>query len=102
MLDLTQVRRRFFEVKFNGRVLFVEPPKLKTLNSLVEVTKKAGASDPDAFTELTPLIARLLSKNKKNIHITPQMVEDTLDSDQMVQLLVQLLQWIHKETNDPN
>lgn len=102
MLDLTAVSRRYFQVKFNGRVLDVEPPKLKTLNKLVSISKAAGGGDPDAFTELTPLIAKLLSKNKRNIKISPAIVEDALDSDGMILLLTELIQWIQQERNDPN
>lgn len=102
MLDLTAVRRRYFPVKFNGRVLDVEPPKLKTLNKLVDLAKHAGNGDLDALADLTPMIAKLLSKNKKGIKINSETVEDALDFDQMQILLFKLFKWIAKERDDPN
>lgn len=102
MLDLAAVRRRYFPVKFNGRVLEVEPPKLKTLNKLVSISKAAGSGDQEAFAEMTPLISQLLSKNKKNIRISPATVEESLDTDAMIVLLSEFLSWIHQEKNDPN
>jgi hypothetical protein len=102
MLDLTTVNRRYFPVKLNGRVLEVEPPKLKTLNKLVGISKAASNGDIDAFTEMTPLIAQLLSKNKKNIRISPAAVEENLDSDSMVLLLSEFIAWINREKSDPN
>jgi hypothetical protein len=102
MLDLTAVRRRYFLVKFDGRILEVEPPKLKTLNKLVAISKAAGNGDPDAFSEMTPLIAKLLSKNKKNIKIAPAAIEESLDRDQMSVLLTEFFSWLSQERNDPN
>lgn len=102
MLDLTAVRRRYFQVKFNGRVLEVEPPKLKTLNKLVSIAKTAEHNELGAFPEMTPLIAQLLSKNKKGIKISPAVVEDNLDSDEMLVLLTEFIAWINQEKNDPN
>ena len=102
MLDLTAVNRRYFQVKFNGRVLDVEPPKLKTLNKLVSIAKAAGNGDAEAFADMTPLIAQLLSKNKKNIRISASIVEESLDTDGMILLLTEFLSWINQEKNDPN
>lgn len=102
MLDLTTVRRRYFPVKFNGRVLEIEPPKLKTLNKLVSISKAASAGDSEAFGEMTPLIAGLLSKNRKHIKVSPSLVEDLLNFDEMIFLLTELLHWIYQEKNDPN
>lgn len=103
MLDLSAVKTRYYPVRFNGKVLQLEPPKLKTINRLVRAAKLAGDGDIDAYGELTPLVAQILSKNRNHIKISADTVENTLTTDQMLELFRGFLSWMNEERkNDPN
>lgn len=96
MLDLTAVRTRYYLVKFRGQVLELEPPKLKTLNEIVRASNGAD------YAAITPLVARVLSKNRRGHIISPEMVEDTLTIDQVVALMRGFVHWLNEEKRDPN
>ncbi|WNX85255.1 hypothetical protein RWV98_02975 [Agathobaculum sp. NTUH-O15-33] len=101
MYDLTAVRRRYFKVKLsNGRVIDLEPPKLKTLNRLVHVAK--GGQEPEELDETFELFSRLLSKNKQHYRICAAQVEEWFDWDEMIGILTEFFGWLNQEKRDPN
>lgn len=103
MFDIAHVRTRYYPVRFGGRVLQLEPPKLRTLNELVRLSRSASQGDPEAYEEFTPLVARILSKNRHQVKITPRQVEDTMTTDQVSALLLGYLTWLQRERDsDPN
>ncbi|PKM75918.1 MAG: hypothetical protein CVU90_15165 [Firmicutes bacterium HGW-Firmicutes-15] len=95
MFDLNNIITRFFEVKINGIVLEVEPPKVKTLKRLMEVKK---TEDMDAFIEV---LSRILSKNRQNKDISVEFVEQ-MTLDQMNELSEAYFIWLGKVKNHPN
>lgn len=102
MLDLTAVRMRYYPVKLNGRVLELEPPKMKTVNRLVAVSKDVANGNLESYDEFTLLVARVLSKNRTGYTVTPEFVEDSLTLDQVAELLGGYFHWLNEEKRDPN
>ena len=94
MFDIAHVRTRYYPVRFGGRVLQLEPLKLRTLNELVRLSRSVTQGDTGAYEDFTPLVARILSKNRYQVKISPKQVEDTLTIDQ-VSALLQGLSLIH-------
>ena len=103
MFDIAHVKSRYYPVRFGKQVLHLEPLKLRTLNALVRLSRNIAAGDAGAYEEFTPLIARILSKNRYQVKVTPQQVEDTLTIDQVSALLIGYLDWLNQERDrDPN
>lgn len=103
MYDLTSVRRRYFPVRLkNGRVLDLEPPKLKLLGQMVSVAKGADRNDLACVDELTELFSKLLSKNKQRYRFTASQVREQFDWDEMFGLLLAFFGCLRQEKNDPN
>ena len=103
MFDIAHVRTRYYPVRFGGRVLQLEPLKLRTLNELVRLSRSVTQGDTGAYEDCTPLVARILSKNRYQVKISPKQVEDTLTIDQVSALLQGSLAWLKQERDsDPN
>lgn len=101
MFRLSSVKTRYFEFEApdNNRVLHIEPPKLKTLNQLNELSKQGKHS----IGEMAGMIAKLISKNKENRKVTTDMVMEWMDSDQLASFVKSFVAWIRDEKkNDPN
>lgn len=93
--------KRYFEIELsdgeNSYQLAVEPPKLKTLTKLSKLNKKADVS------EVTELIAEIVSKNKTRTAITAEIIEECMDIDDLTAFMTEYTDWIYgKKTNDPN
>lgn len=108
MLDLTLVNGRYYPVKLkytiqDGKkeiekdlILDLEPCKLKTIRKFQRLAKNAGEAD------LVEIMLEILNKNKGNIKVTEEMIEE-LSIDQMQILLIEYFNWIAKEkSNNPN
>lgn len=102
MLDLSCLKKRYFVVRFQGRRLDLEPPKIKTINKIISIAKAGNNGDVEAVGDLSALIAKLLGKNKQQFKVTTEMVEEMLDWDAMMQLIMQFFAWLNAEKNDPN
>lgn len=105
MLDLSCVKKRYMAVMFNGRRLDIEPPKLKTINRLMDIVKESqrdAVGAAEAVSQLTPIIVRLLSKNKQNFRVSMDAVEQAMDYDAMLVFLKALFGWLNEEKHDPN
>ncbi len=103
MFDIAHVKSRYYPIRFGRQVLQLEPLKLRTLNELVRLARSIDAGDAGAYEGFTPLVARILSKNRYQVKITPRQVEDTLTIDQASALLMGYLDWLNRERDsDPN
>ena len=114
MLDLSAVKARYFKVKIGGQVLDLEPPRLKMLKKMFELSTRltrtaedgaeAGGDDFDVelFEELVGSIAGLLSKNKAKKKIAVEFVEENFGFDEMTVLLEKYFDWIAEMQKDPN
>ena len=104
MIDLTQKNTRTLEVKIADKKVKLEPPKIKTIKKLLNISSKLSeGTDPEQqIDELIDMIAKLLSKNSKDIEVTPKEVEEKLDFDTMVVFLNDYLNWVSEIKSDPN
>ena len=97
MFSVVNVKPRYFEFQQPGgdNVLKIEPPKVKTLRELEE----AGSDD----RKLIAAVAKIIAKNTAGYRVTPEMVEDWMDVDQLVSFISAFMDWLRAERKaDPN
>lgn len=97
MFSVANVKPRYFEFQQPGgdNVLKIEPPKLKTLRELEE----AGNDD----RKLIEAVAKIIAKNTEGFRVTPEMVENWLDVDQLVEFIAAFMGWLSAERKaNPN
>lgn len=105
MYDMTKLKTRYFDIKLkNGKILNVEPPKLKVLKKVaalseVKNTENLGEKDIENLTEA---ISIALSKNRQNFKITIEQVEENYDIDEIVDLLNNYFDWVNSIQNSKN
>lgn len=105
MYDMTKLQKRYFDVKFtNGKILNIEPPKLKVLKKIaalseVKNTEDLGEKDIENLTEAVSLA---LSKNKQNFKISTEQIENNYDIDEIVDLLNAYFDWVNSIQNSKN
>lgn len=105
MYDMTKLKTRYFDIRLkNGKVLNIEPPKLKVLKkiaalSAVKDTEEFGEKD---IENLTTAVSLALSKNKQNFKISTEQVEDNYDIDEIVDLLNNYFEWVNSIQNQKN
>lgn len=100
MFKVSNVKTRYFEFEApdNGRVLHIEPPKLKTMNRLAELQKGSHT-----IKDIAVAVAKLISKNREGRKVTAENVMDWMDSDQVAAFIKAYLKWVRDEKqNDPN
>lgn len=98
---ITSVKTRYFEFENpdDGRILYIEPPKMKTLKELEDMQKARDTRVMDVAC----LLARLISKNKRNFKISPEKVLSWMDMDQMQAFMKAYMGWLSNEhQTDPN
>lgn len=96
MFDLNTIITRYFEVRINGILYEVEPPTVKMMRKLKEVSK--SEEDIDAFVEI---LSRIMSKNRQKKEISIELIEQ-LSLDQMNELSEAYFTWLNKVKNHPN
>ncbi|MBR0575681.1 hypothetical protein KCG48_04915 [Proteiniclasticum sp. BAD-10] len=106
MFDMRQLNIRYFEVTLsNGLRLSVEPPKLKVLKSIsdmAKIDKESMKEESDVFEALAEAVSRALSKNKQGKKITVDFVLDTMNIDEMQELLKAYFTWVGEIRNSKN
>lgn len=107
MYDMSTLVKRYFTITLDdGRTLELEPPKLKVLKKISQLSKLTGASDGELTVEdiesLSSAIALSLSKNKSNVNITPDEVEDMFDIDGMYDFLTKYFGWVSEIQSSKN
>ncbi len=78
--------------------MFDEPPKIKALKKLTTLSKSKGE---DTMENLSEAIKMILRKNKNNINVSDDLVEE-LDLDEMNEILTAYFEWIANSKNSPN
>lgn len=105
MYDMTQIKRRYFIIKLiNGKVLNVEPPKMKVLKkitSLSDVEDKNNVNQVD-IENLISALSLALSKNKENYKISDEWIEENVNFDDTQELLKQYFEWVGEIYNLKN
>ena len=105
MYDMTKMRTRYFDLKLkNGRVINVEPPKLKVLKKVAALSeiKNTENLEENDINNLIEAVALALSKNKQNIKISNENVENSFDIDEIVDLLSNYFEWVNSIQNQKN
>lgn len=79
-------------------MLHIEPPKLKTLNRMNDLSR------PDSTPkEAAEVVARVIAKNKEHRKITADTVMEWMDMDQLAGFVLDFVSWLSNEKkNDPN
>ena len=100
MFVLSGVKKRYYEFQApdNKQVLHIEPPKLKTLNRMNDLSR------PDSTPkEAAEVVARVIAKNKEHRKITADTVMEWMDMDQLAGFVLDFVSWLSNEKkNDPN
>lgn len=99
MFDLSLVPKRYFEFKVpgSGKVLHIQPPKLRTLKKWEDV------EDDGSIEELADAVACIISKNRENCKVTKEAVMDWMDQDQLTAFMSAYAKWLKKEKDtNPN
>lgn len=99
MFDLNLVPKRYFEFKVpgNGKVLHIQPPKLKTLKKWEDIEEDGSVG------ELANVVASIISKNRENLKITGETVLEWMDQDQLTAFMSAYAGWLKKEKDtNPN
>ncbi|WP_050608228.1 hypothetical protein [Clostridium niameyense] len=97
MFDINTVNKRYFNIRINEIILEVEPPKVKALKKITNLSK---SKDDDAIDDLTDAVKMILSKNKSKYDVTELI--DELDFDQLNQILTAYFDWLAREKNSKN
>lgn len=104
MLDLSVINKRYFEITLHnsgdGSIvkLEIEPPKVKTLKKLLEVTKLPEEKMVDGLVEGVLLI---LNKNRSGTAISKDLVEE-MELNQMMVLVQTFMNWLNETQNSKN
>lgn len=105
MYDMTKLKTRYFDIKLkSGKILNVEPPKLKVLKkvaALSEIKDTDNLGEKD-IENLTAAVSIALSKNRQNFKITSEQVEENYDIDEIVDLLNNYFDWVNSIQNSKN
>ena len=78
------------QVDYNGDILTVHPPKMRTLNNLTHMS----TDESKALETLADGLSALLSDNTDGQKISPEQVLDDLDIVEASELFQDLMDWI--------
>ncbi len=73
MYDMTKLKTRYFDIKLRtGKILNIEPPKLKVLKKIAALSEVKDTDDlgEKDIENLTEAVALALSKNRQNFKIS--------------------------------
>lgn len=105
MYDMTKYKIRYFDIKLkNGRILNLEPPKMKILKkiaSLSEIKNNDELSEND-IANLTEAVAIALSKNKQDYKMNSEKVDEEYDIFEIVNFLNNYFDWVNSIQNSKN
>lgn len=105
MYDMNTLVKRYFSITLDdGRKLELEPPKLKVLKKISQLSKLNTSNEltVEDIESLSTAIALSLSKNKSNVTITSDEVEDMFDIDGMYDFLTKYFSWVSEIQNSKN
>lgn len=105
MYDMSTLVKRYFSVVLeDGRKLEVEPPKLKMLKKISHLSSISNGEEitEEDIENLSTAISLSLSKNKSNIKITSDEVEEMFDIDGMYDFLTKYFNWVSEIQNSKN
>lgn len=101
MFKISNVKTRYFEFEAPDdlRALHIEPPKLKTIRQMQNISKK----DEPGVDDMARVVAKIIGKNKEGRPVNPDLVMDWMDFDQLGAFIDAFLSWMNDaKTKDPN
>lgn len=105
MYDMTKFRTRYFNMKLkNGRVIDIEPPKMKVLKKISALSETKDSEDlsENDIANLTEAVALALNKNKQGYKVTANNVEEDYDILEIVDFLTAYFNWVNSIQNSKN
>lgn len=103
MFDMTQYIPRYFKITLkNGKILDVEPPKLKALKKILKLSSIKNEMTEKDFDSLILAVSMALSKNKQNYKVTTEWLEDNHNIDELQDLLINYFNWVDEIENSKN
>lgn len=105
MFDMSNLVKRYFPITLeDGRKLELEPPKLKVLKRISQLSKltNGGELTAEDIESLSTAIALSLSKNKTNVLVTSEEVEEMFGIDDMYDFLTKYFNWVSEIQNSKN
>ncbi len=96
MFDMTKFKTRYFDIKLkNGRIINIEPPKMKILKKITALSEVGDNLEEKDITSLTEAISLALSKNRQGIKITTEQIEEDYDIFEIIDLLKAYFDWVN-------
>lgn len=86
----SQVIGNNIQVEYNGDKLTIQPPKMRVLNNLTQMS----TDESKALETLADGLSALLSNNTDGQKISPEQVLDDLDIVEASELFQDLMDWI--------
>lgn len=86
----SQIIGNNIQVEYNGARLTIQPPKMRVLNNLTQMSTDSSK----AVQSLADGLSVLLSNNTDDQKISPEQVLDDLDIAEATELLQNLMDWI--------
>lgn len=103
MYDMTQFVPRYFKTKLkNGKIIEVEPPKLKVLKKILKLSGVKNKMTEKDFENITLATSMALSKNKQNYNVSTEWLEDNHNIDELQDLLINYFDWVNEINNSKN
>lgn len=105
MYDMTKLKKRYFDMKLkSGKIINIEPPKLKILkkiSSLSSVKDNDDLSETD-IANLSEAVTLAFNKNRQNFKITAEKVEEDYDMIEIVDFLNNYFNWVNQIQDSKN
>lgn len=103
MFDMTRYIPRYFKIKLkNGKILDVEPPKLKVLKKIIKLSNIKNEMLEKDFDNIILATSMALSKNKQKYQVTTEWLEENHNIDELQDLLINYFNWINEIENSKN
>lgn len=103
MFDMTRYIPRYFNLKLkNGKIIDVEPPKIKVLKKILKLSGVKDEMTEKDFENIILATSMALSKNKQNYKISTDWLEENHNIDELQDLLVSYFNWVDEIQNSKN
>ena len=99
MLDFSKRKKKYFDITLHdGTKLQIPTPTRGVYNAIMEISQKADNAD---FAEVEQVVKKILDSNKTKVKITEQQMA-AFDLDDIYELFLSYVDFVHKVISDPN
>lgn len=103
MYDMTKFIPRYFTVTLkNGKIIDVEPPKLKVLKKIMVLGNVKDVMSEQDFDNIIIATSMALSKNKQKHNVSVEWLTDNHNIDELMELLIHYFDWVNEINNSKN